>query len=399
MARDFTKSNASVLLDLVRALAALLVLVEHWRNIFFVDFSQIKLHRALFALPYLLSSAGHQAVVIFFVLSGYLISGSVFRMLKRDQWSWPTYLLHRGLRLWIVLIPGLLLCALWDEIGIRSKLAPLLYAGASGDHTLPDIIAAHTLKNFLGNLSFVQTVLVPTFGSDSALWSLSFEFWYYMLFPLGLFVLMPKVPARMRILFVLLFAGIAWFVGKDILLYFPIWLSGTLLTLIPAPKFTNKGRIVACLLYVPIFFAFTKLDALNGGVSTVPLFVRDYLLTIVTVLFLWVLLSAVEPSSQSKSEHMIRETSRFSYTLYVVHMPLCVLMAALIAGDQRWNLDPLHILLGLVCLAVLIAYAYGVASVTEFKTDHVRRWLEVKLGLRVSRPQVDGAKLAAKIPS
>jgi peptidoglycan/LPS O-acetylase OafA/YrhL len=399
MVRDFTKSKASVLLDLVRAVAAILVLVEHWRNIFFIDFMQIKSHRPLFALPYLLTSAGHQAVVIFFVLSGYLISGSVFRMLKRNQWHWPTYLLHRGLRLWIVLIPGLLLCALWDGIGIHSKLAPLLYQGATGNHTLPDAIANHTATIFLGNLAFLQTVLVPTFGSDSALWSLSFEFWYYMLFPLGLFVVLPKIPVRVRILCAVLFSGIAWFVGKDILLYFPVWLSGTLLALIPAPKFRVKGRIVACLLYVPVFFLFTKLDALNGGVAAISLELRDYMLTIATFLFLWALLSAVEPSSQSKGEHLIRETSRFSYTLYVVHMPLCVLMTALILGDQRWNPDPLHIFFGLLCLAVLIAYAYGVASITEFKTDRVRRWIEGKLGLGRVRPSVEAAQVPAKLPS
>ena len=120
MRYDFTKSKASVLLDLVRALAALLVLVEHWRNLFFIDYPQIQAHRAAFAPVYLLTSAGHQAVVIFFVLSGYLISGSVFRTLDRNNWSWQTYLVHRLLRLWIVLIPGLLLCALWDAIGIHS---------------------------------------------------------------------------------------------------------------------------------------------------------------------------------------------------------------------------------------------------------------------------------------
>jgi peptidoglycan/LPS O-acetylase OafA/YrhL len=255
------------------------------------------------------------------------------------------------------------------------------------------------MKIFLGNLSFLQGVRVSTFGSDSALWSLSYEFWYYMLFPLGLFVFLPKVPARVRIICGMLFAGIAWFVHGEILLYFPIWLSGTLLACIPAPKLGFKSRILAWVLYVPIFFAFTKFVSINNAFVAVPVEVRDYLLTIATFLFLWVMLSATEPSSKSTSEHVIRETSRFSYTLYVVHIPLCVLIAACVAGDNRWAPDLLHIPLGFLCLAVLIAYAYGVASVTEFRTDRVRRWLEKKLGLGINRSQIESANVPAKISS
>ena len=37
---------------------------------------------------------------------------------------------------------------------------------------------------FWGNLVFLQTILVPTYGTNALLWSLANEFWYYMLFPL-----------------------------------------------------------------------------------------------------------------------------------------------------------------------------------------------------------------------
>ena len=67
----FTETHASVLLDLVRGLSALVVLLEHWHHLFFLDFSRLTNHRHALAIPYLLVSGGHQAVVIFFVLSGY----------------------------------------------------------------------------------------------------------------------------------------------------------------------------------------------------------------------------------------------------------------------------------------------------------------------------------------
>jgi peptidoglycan/LPS O-acetylase OafA/YrhL len=77
-----------VLLDLLRGLAAILVLAHHWRNYFFVNFHELGLHRVLLAVPYILTAAGHEAVVIFFVLSGFLIGGTIRRSLELGQWNW-----------------------------------------------------------------------------------------------------------------------------------------------------------------------------------------------------------------------------------------------------------------------------------------------------------------------
>ena len=61
----FGDTWASVILDLMRGLAAVMVLGDHWRNFFFVDFPEINLPtRKMFVLPYVLTTAGHQAVVI-----------------------------------------------------------------------------------------------------------------------------------------------------------------------------------------------------------------------------------------------------------------------------------------------------------------------------------------------
>ena len=370
----FPKTSASVLLDLIRGLAALLVLLEHWRNIFFIDYPQITAHRALFSGFYLLCTAGHQAVVIFFVLSGYLISGSIFRMLQRQAWSWRSYLTHRLVRLWVVLIPGLLLCALWDGLGLHSGSAPQLYAGLSGDHVIAiNIAAKHTWGAFASNLLFLQTIHhLPIFGSDEALWSLANEFWYYILFPLGLFAVLRKTPLLGRLFCAVAFVAIAWFIGSEILKLFPIWLFGTALALVPVPRLSQAARILAGVLYLPLLFLLGRKAPLPG--TTV-----DYILGVATFVFLWVLLSARSAYKPSTAVSLSRELSKFSYTLYVAHMPLCVLLAALLVGDARWTPTPLHLLYGFLVLATLLAYAYGVARLTEFRTDRVRSWIEPRL--------------------
>lgn len=52
---------------------------------------------------------GYQAVMVFFVLSGYFISLSILKTIRKDMWCWIDYLIRRITRLWIVLIPALFL--------------------------------------------------------------------------------------------------------------------------------------------------------------------------------------------------------------------------------------------------------------------------------------------------
>jgi len=376
-AASFTNSRASVLLDLLRALAAFLVLLSHWKIMFFVDYPQIPVqvpaHRWLFAVPYVLASAGHQAVLIFFVLSGYLIGGSVFRAFDAGSWSWRSYLTHRFVRLYIVLIPGLLLCAACDWIGLHCAHVPDLYNGVSPKTHLIDVGHTLTPSAFLGNLAFLQTIFVPTFGSDGALWSLANEFWYYMLFPLGLLAIRKATAALHRIAFGALFLVIARFTWPDILLLFPVWLAGVLLARLPPPRAGAPSRRAASVVYGLVLFLFSKGQFLS------PL-MHDYLFGAVTFFYIWVLLSARAPAANSKPVRWTRQAARFSFSLYVIHMPLLLLITAFVAGDRLWSPASLRSdAIALLVLAFLMAAAYGFGWVTEFRTDKVRRWVEVRL--------------------
>jgi peptidoglycan/LPS O-acetylase OafA/YrhL len=378
----FSGTSASVLLDLVRAIAALLVCLEHWRNLLYVGYRQIAMHRSLLAVPYVMTGAGHQAVVIFFVLSGYLISGSIFRMTQRGEWSWKLYLTHRLVRLWIVLVPALLLGALLDNLGVQLHLAPALYAGQTGTHMLGDIAKSFRLPIFFGNLFFLQTILVPAFGSNGPMWSLANEFWYYVLFPCAFLALRKGTSVGARILNILVFLLCARFVGRDILQLFPLWLLGTLLAVVPDPRSSAAIRTLAAVLYFPLLFLLAKSSTVQGVLS-------DYILGVATVLFLWLLLGAKGTAPVNVGVHLARVGARFSYTLYLVHVPFLVLLTALIAGDARWQPDVRHLLYGVAALLLAIGYAYVVACLTEFRTDKVRGWVEKRVlgkAMRVKEP-------------
>lgn len=370
----FTETRASVLLDLVRGLAAVLVLLDHWRNMLFVDYPMLaQPHWMVAAIPYLLTSAGHQAVVVFFVLSGYLVGGSVFRSLDRGRWSWKDYLLHRFVRLWIVLLPGLLLCVAWDVLGLHLHRAPLLYDGAVSNHLTSAVAPRLSPSIFFGNLFFVGGLHVPTLGSDGALWSLAFEFWYYLLFPLALLMLKRQTSWMSRGLLAAALVACGAVAGQGVLLSFPIWLLGALMARARLPR---PGPLLAQSIlvgYSLIFFGTIKLHLLPG-------LWQDYGLGLATVALLHVILGKRERADAGRLRNRFaRSLASFSFTLYVAHLPMLLLLTSLVAGDGRWQPGWHSLGRGAAVLAGIVAYSYGLAALTEFRTDAVRRALEKSL--------------------
>jgi peptidoglycan/LPS O-acetylase OafA/YrhL len=381
---SFSETWASVSLDLVRGLAAILVLVDHWRNLFFVQFHELGADRLFFAVPYTLTAAGHQAVVIFFVLSGFLIARTIRRAFNRGEWSWASYLIHRLVRLWIVLLPGLVLCFLWDKIGAALSTAPSLHFAIPPIHTMYDAARGDTVITFIGNLFFVQGVLVPAFGSDGPLWSLANEFWYYILFPLGLIAILPSSKPRARLITAALLVFLCAWLRTTLLPLFPIWLLGAALLGFPRPPLSTSVRWLAAGAYVPIIFLCTHL---YGSLRIVS----DYMLAGATTIFLWALLCASQSvPPDAVKVRFCRGLARFSYTLYVVHLPFLALIAALLVGDRHWQPTFLHIAVAIGILAATVGYACGMASLTEFHTDSARKWVEQRFGVATAGRARDG---------
>lgn len=377
---NFSKSEASVLLDLIRGLAAVAVLIGHGRNLLFVDYNDIPAHRSWFALPYLMTRAGHQAVMVFFVLSGYLIGGSVFRSLKSNQWTWTGYLTHRLTRLYVVVVPGLLSCLLLDWIGMRSGRAAALYGGGLS-LMVPNVHLSTNIAAFAGNLAFLQTIRVPTLGSNTALWSLAYEFWYYMLFPLAWLALVNRrTPVPLRLLYLAGVVAVGAFVTPEIRAQFVIWLFGAALALLPVPDFGAKMRVLAAVVYVPLFLMEPIYNPFRGRLPY-PEVWPDYILGVLTTIFLWVILSATRTAADNGLARFSRRLSRFSFTLYVVHFPFLVVATTLILGERRWLPTFGHALAGILICGFAMLYAYGLATVTEFRTDRVRKWVERRLHL------------------
>jgi peptidoglycan/LPS O-acetylase OafA/YrhL len=376
---------ASVHLDALRGVAAVGVCLNHLRDFFFQDYFKLPHHNPLLAAAYLVTGLGHQWVIVFFVLSGYLVGGSVLRSFALDRWSWRGYLLNRLTRLYVVLIPALLFGGLLDLAGIHLLGATGIYAGRTGTHELNfAVLNRLSIPILIGNYAFLQGIYFPTFGSNGPLWSLANEFWYYLAFPLLACALWPRLGVARRLLNVLLFVAVIAFVRPQIALLGTIWLLGVGIHYLPHLPAGNV-LVRRLLFFVAVIACCATLAWCKKSHSGAG----DYVLGLVVTALVYVILSCSRtpmPTAYNWTSHAI---SRSSYTLYLVHVPLLVFLTAWIA-QARWIPTPTHVLEGCAIFVVVMIYAQLVWFFFEKRTDLIRARIK-PLVMRTPRHAIDAA--------
>ncbi len=373
--RKLNKS-ASAHLDVLRGLAAWAVMWGHLRALFFVDFQHLNRGSLPLTVLYFFTGFGNQAVMVFFVLSGFLISSAIIGRRVSGSWSWHDYAIDRASRLYVVLIPGLLFGLLWDKMG--SVLFAFKHIYSQPIDGFGSAIAQNqlTFGAFLGNLLFLQTILCPTFGSNGPLWSLANEFWYYVLFPVALAagVAWSSRSVKSAIPLTVLTGCVALFVGPHILAGFLIWLTGTVLVLANSNwRFLAKSWLYLYALATVLFLSVCLISARSGRFG---IFGSDLCVGIAFSLFLFAVLQMdmeKEGSAYPRAAHFL---AGFSYTLYVLHFPLLVFLRAWLAPSQRWQPDVRHLTYGVVLGMATLGFAWLVSVFTERNTRAARNWMK-----------------------
>jgi peptidoglycan/LPS O-acetylase OafA/YrhL len=260
-----------------------------------------------------------------------------------------------------------------DGMGLYLHHAPELYSGHVQNAMGTDVVGSFTAARLFACLFFLQGITITgVFGSNSLLWSLANELWYYVMFPLGLIALRPSFRLKARIASAALFLLIAFFVGRQILSLFPIWLLGSVLAALRVPRFRGTLRTLTILLYPFLFFFLAKFRLIPGAAS-------DYILGVATYLFLICLLQSDYVAPTARWVTVSRLGSRFSYTLYAVHFPFLLLLTSFLAGDQLWHPTLPHLSVAAVLVPGVVVYAFAIAWLTEFRTDRVRSWVESRI--------------------
>ncbi|NBR84088.1 MAG: acyltransferase [Proteobacteria bacterium] len=370
-----------VYFDSLRGGAALLVCAGHLRHFLFVEWREVSQPTVLAKLFYALTSLGHASVVVFFVLSGFLVGGSVLSQVRAQRWSWGNYASRRLTRLWVVLVPALALTALWDWLG-QTLGGAAAYAGAySALHSsgpTPATPANHTWATAMGNLCFLQTVWTSVFGSNGPLWSLANEFWYYVLFPLGVLSVRGN-SGKQRAVSLALGAGLAGMLPGELTRAGLTWLMGVAMAAIPAasPAFNFlRGRAAAAVLAVLLVSSFAG-HALHNWLGA------DGLIGLWFAALLPFLLNQ-SPPEWPGAARLATAAGELSYTLYLTHFPFFAFVAWHAGAPPRLQPDAGGLIVFVFFLFVSLAYAGAVWWLFERNTDRIRNQLE--LWLRPSPP-------------
>ena len=336
MNEPLAASHNFVWLDLLRGLAALEVLLAHARTLFFenIALGSPSLMKRIF---YYATGFSHQAVMIFFVLSGFLISRNIH--FNANRFRVKDYAIDRLVRLWIVVIPALILTWIADRVSLTHF--PL--------HANEWISAKSTgLLPFTGNLFFLQTILVPTFGSNTPLWSLSNECWYYIMFPLLYFAVIGK-KMNVRLALLISVCAIGTFVGNDILMYLLIWSLGFLIVLLRERFGPLSGRNLRLLLLPLLLLWIWMINYTRTGGAIG--FGYDLATGALTAALVYCGIS-----SEVKNLFLTKIAGFFSsisFTLYAFHMPLLVLCGGWLGMNRSRVTMPAFILYLSALLAII----------------------------------------------
>jgi peptidoglycan/LPS O-acetylase OafA/YrhL len=303
-------AHQSEYLDFFRGLSALLVLFSHICQIFWSGYFKSE------PLNSIVNAISGIAVMVFFVLSGFLISTTVYRNLARHNFNGfdsKKFLIDRLVRLYPPLLFSLLLmciiygiCSLFGLEGVRMNIE---------------------WANILGSMFFLQNfyefIKIPTMNGP--LWSLSWEFWYYIFALLS--VLAVKKPFRYGLcLFLLCLVGLYSTRALEFFSGLVVWCSGALVFFLFQLNW-GRDKVQITLTYIALFvglvvsyfFFSTEIQSnvFTGG--------KKYVAGLTFSIVLLLLLMRNNGSLRISENLIFRffiNSSTYSYTLYIIHFPI-----------------------------------------------------------------------------
>ncbi len=351
------KPALSLHLDAVRFGAAMVVYLGHLALARDPAFASPGFSTALAAL----AACIDEAVIIFFVLSGFVIAHAT----GARETSPAGYATARLARIYSVALPALAATLVLDTLG--RAIAPEFYPPFAP-------------QPFLGALFFLNQLwyLDAGAGSNGPYWSLNYEFWYYVLFGLILFLRgWPRIFAVMATLLLC---------GPQIAVYSLLWFAGVGLYGLTRTLRLSRGLGWLLLLLGPMIFGLVVAFGVPGEAAVIQRLawvLRDSNIlhdSVVALAFGMHLLGCHAVASPgiaplegwlASIAPSLRWLAGSTFTIYLFHMPLSRFLAALLPSPPGAWSGPLLLALG---FPILLA----IAAVTERRKQP---WVRMFSGL------------------
>jgi peptidoglycan/LPS O-acetylase OafA/YrhL len=325
-------------LDALRGLLAVYVAFGHCRWLLWEGHAAwlATPHDAWEAFPVYASAAlryGREAVMVFFVLSGFFIHFRAAAPQSRGQFSAASFYRRRWHRLAPPFFFALAVTAACDLMG--RMWWPTLYEARTGDALLDGTFArgGYSPVSIVPAVLLLPSSLGRDFGSNGPLWSLAFEALYYAIYPLWLWVRRRSWVAAFVAIPALCLSLSLSPVGAfpiTVLMYYPVWLVGALM----AERMVTAG--------VPKRAVAMGAGLFAGG-AALYLLAAPVLIAVVASLVFGAGLVLAFGGAQSRDRLLLPLLEKLgvrSYTIYIVHFPVVALISAYLFGT--FGSRPMH---------------------------------------------------------
>ena len=354
------RGSRRVSLDGLRGSAALVVVVHHelltlpW----FADRVSFRLlgpkghftvsvHNLLEYTPLHVFYGGTEAVVIFFVLSGYVLVNPISRN------SIHSYVQNRLVRLYAPILVAVTLAGLLILVFPRKMLI-------GGSWWMNFHAIKFTFSSYLKNLWVVD----GNDWMDSSLWSMKYEIIFsltIMAFA-GYLFRSSFFKFELAILVIIALVGVGVQYNMDLLGWLPVFFAGTALHWLPEGKLKmGSWRFLFGLvvLFLPWCFA-------GFGLLVSPALDR-ILMMIGAVLIVEVCRDSNSLISRSLTRKTATLAGKYSYSLYLIHAPI-ITTVWFVMGQPIGNIAWLiRFIVSLICIAVGTAVVYHLGEKPSLK--------------------------------
>lgn len=344
-------------LNWIRGICAILVVLGHARNFYpFGDFTRSGDISGLNSVLLMPTALAMESVSIFFLISGFLVGGQVWRNVSAGNFKWNRFLADRLTRLWVVLIPGLFVSDL-----VRNVIAE-------------NGILFNTSRDSLLNLGCNSVFLMPTrcepFASNESLWSLGYEFYFYLVFALSVLLIKREMTTRSRFLNFFGLCAVILIFSPALLSLLFAWLCGFFIYIFSEMDKRLKGPS-----RFRQFWTLSLTSLAIGVILTSAVIDSEVIVILLMAIFgsSLILLSTCYKEYASKPSRGFRRYLDFfgkaSFSIYVFHLPIVYLNYTLLGEiDQKYDV----IVIYLIALLSILTSA-GFYFLFEKHTLHVRR--------------------------